>query len=285
MPLSPDNIVNRLSAKQKESAEYIIKECLAAGINNVNFIAALISVVNKEVGLIPKSEVLNYSKERLPEVWGVFSKTGQKVAKGYGKYNYNDLAVKYAGKPEDLANFVYMPKPSGMRDPKNAGGNNQPGDGWKYRGRGFNQITWRNLYQKLTDRFKTDYINKPDLINEPKHAARGMIYYFTELNTRFKPNEVASLEEAVKKVWRLNNGWNNGEPTSLSLGYSQMVAEAPQFKEYIEKVIQGGINTTKPDIKKYLFWGGLLIAGIFVYKYLNKQSDVNKLPAETFTNF
>ena len=50
---------------------------------------------------------MNYSVSRLPEVWGTFSTTGKRVAKGTGAKYANDLAKKYAGKPKELANFIY----------------------------------------------------------------------------------------------------------------------------------------------------------------------------------
>lgn len=270
------NIVDRLTPKQKNSVDFIYQECIKAGITNLDFIASLIALCNKESGLIPQSEIMNYSKERLPEVWGVFSKTGSKVKKGQGKYNYNDLAVKYANNPEGLANYVYGIKPYGMRT--NAGGNTAPGDGHKYRGRGFNGITFKGLYKILSDKYGIDYVNNPDLINEPEHASKALIYYFTDLNKEFKPNEVTNVLDANRKTFRLNNGWGNGWPTSNSQGFTQMNSEAPQYREYLEKLSKQPINNKKTNIPKFLFLGLLILGGYIVYKNLNKQPNVENLP-------
>lgn len=49
----------------------------------------------------------------------------------------------YARKPEKLANYVYMDR---YRSIAGALGNTQPGDGWRFRGRGIKQLTGRNNY-------------------------------------------------------------------------------------------------------------------------------------------
>lgn len=41
-------------------------------------------------------------------------------------------------------------------------GNTVQGDGFKYRGRGLVHLTWKNNYQKATDYFGIDFVNRPD---------------------------------------------------------------------------------------------------------------------------
>lgn len=54
--------------------------------------------------------------------------------------------------------------------------NTNEGDGYKYRGRGYVQLTWKVNYRLCGKHLGIDLINQPDLALEPKHAAGCMIY-------------------------------------------------------------------------------------------------------------
>jgi putative chitinase len=85
-------------------------------------------------------ENLNYSAKRMTQVWPSRFKT---IAD----------ATPFAKNPEKLANKVY-----GGRM-----GNVDPGDGWKYRGRGLLQLTGRESYKKHGARVGADLETNPDL--------------------------------------------------------------------------------------------------------------------------
>ncbi len=60
-----------------------------------------------------------------------------------------------------------------------ANGNIHPGDGVKYCGRGYVQLTWANNYRRIGDLIGVDLLNDPERALEPEIAARilyeGMI--------------------------------------------------------------------------------------------------------------
>lgn len=74
-------------------------------------------------------ENLNYREETLNKIFPRYF--------GAGKRN----AAEYAKNPEKIANYVYMDE---FRSSKM--GNTQPGDGWRFRGRGIKQLTGRDNY-------------------------------------------------------------------------------------------------------------------------------------------
>ena len=76
---------------------------------------------------------------------------------------------------EAIANIVY-----GGKFGRDELGNIHPGDGWKYRGRGFIQLTGRANYQRLTNATGIDYVNNPELLEEPEHAARASIWWWKD---------------------------------------------------------------------------------------------------------
>jgi putative chitinase len=90
-------------------------------------------------------------------------------------------------------------------DPKHAPktakilGNVKPGDGEKYKGRGFIQLTGRNNYKAASDYLNIDLINKPELAAKPDVAAKIALWYW---NTRVKPNvdNWADTKQVTRKI-------------------------------------------------------------------------------------
>ena len=107
------------------------------GLRLAHFMA---QVLHETGGLTILLEDMNYRAERIPQVWPKRFKT---VAE----------AQPYAHNPEKLANKVY-----GGRM-----GNTQPGDGWRFIGRGLLQITGRESYEKYGRSLGIDLAGNPDL--------------------------------------------------------------------------------------------------------------------------
>lgn len=202
-------IVHSYTGVEKENISLIIKAANDNGVTNLYSIIGLLSVIGKESRFKPQSEKMSYSKERLPEVWSVFSKTGRAVAKGQGKNNYNEKAVAYAGNSEKLANYVY--------GGKYGNGAEATGDGFKYRGRGFNQITFKGTYKKYADLLGKDLIGNPDLLNDPAIAGEAAVKF---LLNRFKeksinPNSFTNSHDALEKYAGANAGWNKSPASAI----------------------------------------------------------------------
>jgi putative chitinase len=86
-------------------------------------------------------------------------------------------------------------------------GNTQPGDGFRYRGRGPIQITGRANYKKYGDLLGVDLIGNPDLAATPQYAfsTAGLFWKLNGLN------ELADVEDFVTITRRINGGLNGLE--------------------------------------------------------------------------
>lgn len=91
-------------------------------------------------------------------------------------------------------------------------GNTAPGDGVRYCGRGFIQITGRSNYTYYSHRLNVDLENNPDLALDARIAARILAQYFSD---RHIP--LAALAGDWKKVRRLVNGGTNGLEEFMSV--------------------------------------------------------------------
>ena len=97
------------------------------------------------------------------------------------KYNPND----YVKNAQKLANFVYD---SRVFPQKASLGNNQDGDGFKYRGGGFFQTTGRSGFTTLSKVSGIDFISNSDLIIQPEYAVRSAVEFWKFFKLGTKPN-------------------------------------------------------------------------------------------------
>lgn len=59
-------------------------------------------------------------------------------------------------------------------------GNTEPGDGYKYRGRGCFQLTFKDNYAAIGKAIGKDLVANPDLVNEPEIAAATAVAYMKQ---------------------------------------------------------------------------------------------------------
>lgn len=133
-------------------------------------------------GLTKFEENLNYSANRLLEVFpNYFSPASAQV---------------YANTPIRIANRVY-----GNRY---GNGDEESGDGWKYRGRGLFQTTFKDNYRALSQHLYGDgsLLNHPDDVATPALAVRAALYYW-------QSRGLSALADA-KKFKEVVKGINGG---------------------------------------------------------------------------
>ncbi|MFC3124523.1 glycoside hydrolase family 19 protein [Pseudoroseomonas globiformis] len=127
-------------------------------------------------GLRTRSENLNYSAPRLMQVWP-------------SRFPSLAAAAPYAGNPQALAERVY-----GSRM-----GNTERGDGWRFRGRGYIQLTGREAYREVGRRAGLELEAEPDQVNHPRHALAVACGYWSwkRLNTLCDAGDYMALTRRI----------------------------------------------------------------------------------------
>jgi putative chitinase len=126
------------------------------------------------------TENLNYSAEGLRRTWPTRFKTDR-------------TAQKYARKPEAIANYVYADR--------YGNGNEASGDGWRFRGRGPGQLTFRSNYRTMGAALGLDLEGEPDLVATPPVGFRAFGAFWVKNGL----NEIADTGD-VRQMTRVING-------------------------------------------------------------------------------
>jgi len=132
-------------------------------------------------------ENLNYSAKALDSVFGKYFKNGERDAK------------EYARKPEKIANVVY-----GNRM---GNGDEDSGDGWQFKGRGYIQLTGRNNYTSFAESVDMDLDECIDYLKTPKGALESALWFW-DTN---KLNKYCDKHDVKGMTKRVNGGYNGLE--------------------------------------------------------------------------
>ncbi len=186
--------LRKLGVKEKHIDLYLkdLRKILPEhGIDTELRVAHFLAQVMHESGnMRVVKENMNYSAERLRKVFGKYFKTDAKAA-------------QYARKPKAIGSYVYA----------NRGGNGgeESGDGFRYRGRGLIQLTFRGAYKKFGKWVGDDVIATPGLVAE-KYAVHSAVYFWDlkKLNTLADTDDITRI---TKKV----NGSTRSVPERLKV--------------------------------------------------------------------
>jgi predicted chitinase len=107
-------------------------------------------------------------------------------------------------------------------------GNTTPGDGVKYCGRGFVQLTWKNNYAAMCEPTGVDLVADPDRAMETPVAAKVMFFGMT--TGAFTGKKLADYFSKTKADWvsarRIINGTDKA---NLIAGYGQQYYAAISY--------------------------------------------------------
>ena len=165
-------------------------------INNSAVQAAMIAIAYKESRLIPKNES-SYARTNKFSTFNAFANLKPYTTEGANGIETSQFINELKKKDTTFFNFIYgtgkkatelgNDAKTAKLNPINITDSNGKvitvyddpnGDGYKYRGRGYNQITGKSLYERVKKDTGVDVVVNPDLLNNIDTAALALLGYF-----------------------------------------------------------------------------------------------------------
>ncbi len=191
IPLSAEQVAKVTGstlANAKLYLPFIQGTCKAYDITSQRRIVGFLSQIGVESGgLSTVVESLNYSTEALlvkPWTHRISAENAQKYGRRMGQKANQEM----------LANILY----GGAFGLKHLG-NTQPGDGWRFRGRGLKQLTGRANYAACSRALGEDFVSQPDRLLMPVNAAlsAGWFWHTKGLNAIADRGDVDLMTKTV----------------------------------------------------------------------------------------
>ena len=243
-------------SKSTNSGDVLMKERIISfynaikdKINNTAVQAAMIAIAYKESNMKPKGES-SYSSTRKFSSFNSFTKLQTYTTEGANGIETSPFINELKKKDTTFFNFIYGELNG--NNPKTAKANpividngdgrkvtvydDVNGDGYKYRGRGYNQITGRDNYENAKKDSGVDVITNPDKLNEIDTAAKAMLGYMNRLskldiaqstnkdnpfyqvysNTPLADYDNADYQKAYNTLFSINSGRKKSMEVHLS---------------------------------------------------------------------
>lgn len=137
-------------------------------------------------GFRVKVENMNYSTRRLMEIFRKYFPTVEST-------------IGYVGNPEKIGSKVYANRMGN--------GDERSMDGYRYRGRGYIQITGKNNYKLFGDSIGVDLIKDPDEILNYSLISAAWYFSYNNIN---RVSDLGNGLEVIKRVTKIINNGTNG---------------------------------------------------------------------------
>ena len=156
----------------------------SSGITTPRRAAAFIGQCGEESGFTQLEEDMSYTAHRLVEVWPT-------------RFPNVTVAAPYADEPEKLANHVYAGR--------DGNGNEASGDGWRFRGGGLLQLTFRAGYTPFASEVGMTPDDAADFVRTQQGAGRSACWVWTRMGM----NTLADAWDIRAITLRLNGALTN----------------------------------------------------------------------------
>lgn len=178
----PDKVIEELPS-------VIERFNISSSLRLTHFLA---QCAHESAGFKAVSENLNYSAQGLKKV--------------FPKYFPGTLNESYARKPEKIASRVY--------GGRMGNGAESTGEGFKFRGRGYIQLTGKSNYKRFSDFIGENVVANPDLVST-KYPLASAAFFF-DSNNLWSICDKGSSDEIVTMVTKRVNGGTNGLADRIS---------------------------------------------------------------------
>ena len=240
--------INSLSEQQLKNVNVLISRFLKWGITNIFTQAAILAIVSKE-------SAFNYAFEK-----GYGGTANERIRKIFGKRvsHLNDAELSSIKKDtKAFFDLVY-------------GGRygNASNEGYKYRGGGPNQLTFKDNYEATGKHIGVNLVNNPELVNDPTIAADIACSYFVRRFRLFSSahqkhydskdiNDFKTVTDATLAIYHANAGFGKPMYTLSKVqestgGLKRSVERAPEFVNYI--LAQESPFKSKEEGDKFRNW-------------------------------
>ena len=124
----------------------------------------------------------------------------------FKKYFPDEAKAKlYERQPQKIANLIY--------GGRMGNGAEATGDGWKYHGRGYIQLTGKDNYAAFTKSIGEDCVANPDLV-ATKYPLASAAWFFSK-NGLHKMADAGATDDVVTKITKRVNGGTIGLPDRI----------------------------------------------------------------------
>lgn len=183
--------IEGLSSVQIENVKVIIKEGKKEGLS-VESISSMIAIASKECELIPRTEK-GYSGTSNTRIRSIFSKLK----------SMSDSELTLLKKSDKkFFDAIY----GGMYG-------NAKDEGYKYRGRFFNQLTFKGNYKQMSGKTGIDLVTDPEKYNNDVIVSTKVMFAYFKSRVDSAPSSIRrlyathDLKTVLTKYYHANAGW------------------------------------------------------------------------------
>ena len=216
--------VKNFQEKNKLNPNGIVDDKTWSLLSNIP-VNDIIQKINKLSGIIPDSVIVQLPRVirtfqinnelRLSHFLSQCAHESANFSIVYENLNYNSIGLRrvfkryfptkliadaYSRNPEKIANKVYANRMGN--------GSINSGDGWRFRGRGYIQLTGKDNYNRFGISIKEDILKNPDLV-ATQYPLLSAAWFFS-INNLNRISDRGSSTDVIQAVTKRVNGGTNG---------------------------------------------------------------------------